>query len=146
MTRLPLAPPLPSTERADPVPLTPTDVANKQFKIAFRGYALDEVDAFLDEVESELARLLRDNDDLRTAPERAAAPPPARRRRAAAAAPARRAPAPPPLAAMEGQEAALRTLLLAQRTADEAIAEARAEAEQIAAPRPAPRAPRPSRR
>ena len=34
------------------MPLTPTDVANKQFKIVFRGYSLDEVDSFLDEVES----------------------------------------------------------------------------------------------
>ena len=111
------------------MPLTPTDVANKQFRIAFRGYSLDEVDAFLDEVENELARLLRDNSDLRT---RAGAAP--------AAAPAAAASAEPPaaaqvapLAGMEGQEAALRTLLLAQRTADEAIAEARAEAEQMVA-------------
>ena len=42
------------------MPLTPTDVANKQFRIAFRGYSLDEVDAFLDEVETELTRLLRE--------------------------------------------------------------------------------------
>ncbi len=33
------------------MPLTPSDVANKQFRVAFRGYALDEVDSFLDEVE-----------------------------------------------------------------------------------------------
>jgi DivIVA domain-containing protein len=110
------------------VPLTPTDVANKQFRIAFRGYSLDEVDAFLDEVETELSRLLRDNSDLksRTAPAAALVPAPA-------PAPAA-APAPPdhePLRGLEGQEAALRTLLLAQRTADEAIAEARAEAEQM---------------
>lgn len=98
------------------MPLTPTDVANKQFRIAFRGYSLDEVDAFLDEVENELTRLLRTNDELQG-------------RSASAAAVAAAAPA--PLSGMEGQEAALRTLLLAQRTADEAIAEARAEAEQM---------------
>ena len=108
------------------MPLTPTDVANKQFRIAFRGYSLDEVDAFLDEVETELSRLLRDNAELKN---RATAAPAAASPTAAAAAPA---PAPvAPLAGMEGQEAALRTLLLAQRTADEAIAEARAEAEQL---------------
>ncbi|MCW2680462.1 MAG: DivIVA family protein, partial [Frankiales bacterium] len=107
------------------MPLTPTDVANKQFRIAFRGYSLDEVDAFLDEVETELTRLLRDNAALQDRPA-AAAP------QATAAAPAAPAAAPvAPLGGMEGQEAALRTLLLAQRTADEAIAEARAEAEQI---------------
>jgi DivIVA domain-containing protein len=116
------------------VPLTPTDVANKQFKIAFRGYALEEVDAFLDEVESELGRLLRDNNDLRT---KASDAPPAP---AAPAVTAPRVPQPEPepvkpaaapVAELGGQEAALRTLLLAQRTADEAVAEARAEAEQI---------------
>ena len=106
------------------MPLTPTDVANKQFRIAFRGYSLDEVDAFLDEVETELSRLLRDNAAHK---ERAGAPVTS----TTEAAPA--TPAAAPLASMEGQEAALRTLLLAQRTADEAIAEARAEAEEIVA-------------
>lgn len=107
------------------MPLTPTDVANKQFRIAFRGYSLDEVDAFLDEVETELTRLLRENADARNRAPSAPAP-------AATAAPAAEAAAPvAPLAGMEGQEAALRTLLLAQRTADEAIAEARAEADEI---------------
>ncbi len=103
------------------MPLTPTDVANKQFRISFRGYSLDEVDAFLDEVENELTRLLRSNGELKgssSAPDAAAV----------AAAPAA---APAPLSGMQGQEAALRTLLLAQRTADEAIAEARAEAEEL---------------
>ncbi len=111
------------------MPLTPSDVANKQFRIAFRGYSLDEVDAFLDEVETELTRLLRDNAAQRDRP---ATPTPATAVPAPGA-PASAAPAPAvaPLASMEGQEAALRTLLLAQRTADEAIAEARAEAEDI---------------
>jgi DivIVA domain-containing protein len=130
------------------VPLTPTDVANKQFRIAFRGYSLDEVDAFLDEVETELSRLLRENDQLAKGAGGAApstttaepAPPaapspvepaaaPAQSEPVAAAAPAE----PAALAGPGGQEAALRTLLLAQRTADEAIAEARAEAEQLLA-------------
>jgi DivIVA domain-containing protein len=106
------------------VPLTPTDVANKQFRIAFRGYSLDEVDAFLDEVETELSRLLRENAEARN---RASSAPAAPAVEAAAPVPAPVA----PLAGMEGQEAALRTLLLAQRTADEAIAEARAEADDI---------------
>jgi DivIVA domain-containing protein len=107
------------------VPLTPADVRSKQFKIARRGYALEEVDSFLDEVEGELARLLRDHNDQQTrAPEPAPAAVPA----PPAAEPE---PASRPIAQSEGQEAALRTLLLAQRTADEAVAEARAEAEQI---------------
>jgi DivIVA domain-containing protein len=86
------------------VPLTPIDVEQVLFRRAFRGYDVDEVDAFLDRVQGELARLL-------------SSPP----------AVAAEEPAP----TQEGQEAALRTLLLAQRTADQAVAEAREEAEQI---------------
>ena len=110
------------------MPLTPADVANKQFKISFRGYSLDEVDSFLDEVESELGRLLRENADLKTG--RPVAPV------FQAPEPQPVAPAPPPTAPLapgEGQEAALRTLLLAQRTADQVVAEARAEAEALLA-------------
>jgi DivIVA domain-containing protein len=110
------------------VPLTPTDVANKQFRIAFRGYSLDEVDAFLDEVETELTRLLRER-SAGGAP--AAAPAPAASTTGAGEA-AAAAPAPASaVTGMEGQESALRTLLLAQRTADAAIAEAQAEAEAL---------------
>ena len=50
------------------MPLTPEDVSNKRFTpVRLReGYDMGEVDQFLDEVESELARLTRENDDLRT--------------------------------------------------------------------------------
>lgn len=120
------------------MPLTPIDVANKQFRIAFRGYSLDEVDAFLDEVESELTRLLRQNNDLRqpgAAPARGSGGPVLLDKRTGADQPADTQPAGPPTAGAplqpgEGQQAALRTLLIAQRTADEVVAEARAEAEQ----------------
>ena len=88
--------------------LTPVEVEHTQFRVTFRGYAIDEVDAFLDRVQGELARLLSQSPTAAPAVEGAA-------------------PAP------EGQETALRTLLLAQRTADEAVAEARAEAEQLRA-------------
>jgi DivIVA domain-containing protein len=102
------------------MPLTPEDVQNKRFRTVrgpFKeGYDEEEVDAFLDDVEAELRRLLADNETARTqAP--AAAPTPA----AAAA------------VVEEPNEAALRTLLLAQRTADDAIAQAKAEADQIVA-------------
>jgi DivIVA domain-containing protein len=112
------------------MPLTPDDVQNKRFTtVRFKeGYDEEEVDAFLDEVESELRRLLSQNSGLRasTATPGATGPAP---------------PAPPPAAAdrpvgasppsEDPSETALRTLLLAQRTADEAVAEARAEAESI---------------
>lgn len=47
------------------MPLTPEDVRNKQFTtVRLReGYDEDEVDAFLDEVEAELTRLLRPHRD-----------------------------------------------------------------------------------
>jgi DivIVA domain-containing protein len=50
------------------MPLTPEDVSNKRFTpVRLReGYDMGEVDQFLDEVEAELARLTRENDDLRT--------------------------------------------------------------------------------
>src|ERR1700712_3691859 len=50
------------------MPLTPEDVSNKRLTpVRLReGYDMGEVDQFLDEVEAELARLTRENDDLRT--------------------------------------------------------------------------------
>jgi len=50
------------------MPLTPADVHNVAFSkppIGKRGYNEDEVDAFLDLVEAELARLIEENNDLR---------------------------------------------------------------------------------
>lgn len=180
------------------MPLTPTDVANKQFKIVFRGYSLDEVDGFLDEVESELTRLMRDNNDLRSGgaarstpqgavtpvfqvqapeaegaaqvpapadltkaspshgvPDDVAAPGPASpyptSTGSAGAEPAAGAPVGDPTgtaveapveqvlpveqapAAGDGGRAALRMLQLAQQTAEQAVAEARAEADELLA-------------
>src|ERR671917_200860 len=51
------------------MPLTPADVHNVVFKkppIGKRGYDEDEVDAFLDVVEAELARLIEENNELRS--------------------------------------------------------------------------------
>ncbi len=137
------------------MPLTPEDVHNKQFTtVRLReGYDEEEVDAFLDEVEAELTRLLRENEELRA--KLAAAT------RAAAAAqqqppmdrppmdrmPARREPVPIPTQLpapmpvpvpqpqppqfQPGGDSAARVLALAQQTADQAIAEARNEANKI---------------
>src|SRR5512142_3536115 len=55
------------------MPLTPADVHNVAFKkppIGKRGYDEEEVDAFLDEVERELARLIEENHELRAQLER----------------------------------------------------------------------------
>src|SRR4029450_6949480 len=56
------------------MPLTPADVHNVVFKkppIGKRGYDEDDVDAFLDEVERELARLIEENNDLKAQVDRA---------------------------------------------------------------------------
>src|ERR1700693_3611791 len=54
--------------RGQTMPLTPPDVHNVSFSkppIGKRGYNEDEVDAFLDLVETELTRLIEENSDLR---------------------------------------------------------------------------------
>lgn len=131
------------------MPLTPEDVRNKQFTtVRLReGYDEDEVDAFLDEVETELRRLIRENDELRAklaAATRAASAAPAASTTAPqpvvvkepAPEPPKPAPAPqPPAPVVEQQpsssDGAARVLALAQQTADQAIAEARTEANKI---------------
>jgi DivIVA domain-containing protein len=116
------------------MPLTPSDVSNKLFGRQVRGYSLDEVDAFLDEVESELTRLLTANASLTArlaAAPAAAAPLPVSPVADAPVAPVAPVAPPAPVPVADSQEAALRTLLMAQRTADQAIAEARAEADQL---------------
>src|ERR687898_129361 len=49
------------------MPLTPEDVQNKEFTtVRLReGYDMQEVDEFLDEVETELSRMHRENEELR---------------------------------------------------------------------------------
>ena len=135
------------------MPLTPEDVHNKQFTtVRLReGYDEEEVDAFLDEVEAELTRLIRENEELRAklaaatraAASAAAAPVPMRREPTPIPAPAPPQPAlPAPLPAplpvpqapqfqAPGGDSAARVLALAQQTADQAIAEARNEANKI---------------
>jgi DivIVA domain-containing protein len=98
------------------MPLTPEDVRNREFRTAFRGYNEEEVDGFLDEIEAELDRLLKENAELRA--------------RATAVQQAPVAQPQPTGSTGEAEEMLRRTLLLAQRTADETVAEAKAEAER----------------
>jgi DivIVA domain-containing protein len=109
------------------MPLTPQDVVNKQFGRELRGYNQAEVDEFLDVVEQELVRLLTENATVQQ--QLAASKPPTVPSVPTAGEP----PTSAPIAPGEPQEAALRTLLMAQRTADQAIAEARAEADALLA-------------
>ncbi|MFI6028384.1 DivIVA-like cell division protein Wag31 [Amycolatopsis magusensis] len=145
--------------------LTPADVHNVAFSkppIGKRGYNEDEVDAFLDLVETELARLIEDNNELRQQVEQLDAelestrgeletarsagpvgsvPPPAPVREE----PRRLAPVPPP-SAMEQTQAhgmgpdngepnvqAAKVLGLAQEMADRLTAEAKTESDGMLA-------------
>jgi DivIVA domain-containing protein len=133
------------------MPLTPEDVSNKRFTpVRLReGYDMGEVDQFLDEVEAELERLLKESDDLRTklAAAQGGAPVPAAPPvEKPAEKPAEKSedkpdekPAEPEkpqevlkvITAAEASSAATRLLELATRNADEVVAEARADAEKI---------------
>jgi DivIVA domain-containing protein len=133
------------------MPLTPADVRNKQFSTTRLrpGYDEEEVDAFLDEVEAELDRLIQENEELRAKlaevlrgggkpgipalssplsdpkPDMMAPEPPQDRRQ----------PEPMMMDRMhhpveDNMDTAARVLSLAQQTADQAIADARREADE----------------
>ena len=132
------------------MPLTPADVRNKQFSTTRLrpGYDEEEVDAFLDEVEAELDRLIQENEELRgklaevlrggKAPVALNAPhvdPPSE---LIAPEPPRLEPERRPQEAVmmgmkpveDNMDTAARVLALAQQTADQAIADARREADE----------------
>jgi DivIVA domain-containing protein len=148
------------------MPLTPADVHNVAFKkppIGKRGYDEEEVDAFLDEVERELARLIEENNELRAQLERGGGGRPAgpgadprlaselaetkaqldrvQREKSAAEQAARGMQAEleqlrsqgPGMTAGEGEQQALRVLMMAQRTADDHVNDARREADKLLA-------------
>lgn len=114
------------------MPLTPADVANVAFSkppTGKRGYHEDEVDAFLDLVETELARLIEENNNLRNQVEQFD-----QQRRAAPVETVA-----PTLAPMVEQTSpggdpnvhAARVLGLAQQMADRLTGEAKAEADAM---------------
>jgi DivIVA domain-containing protein len=127
------------------MPLTPEDVSNKRFTpVRLReGYDMGEVDQFLDEVESELSRLTRENEDLRSklsaAQQGGSAPAPAPVEEKAPE------PEPQPVVAeaaapvetikvttvADASSAAARLLEIATRNADEPVGEAKDEADKI---------------
>jgi DivIVA domain-containing protein len=133
------------------MPLTPADVRNKQFSTTRLrpGYDEEEVDAFLDEVEAELDRLIQENEELRAKlaevlrggksavsalssplsdPKSDMMSPEPRME------PERRQPEPVMMGGMphieDNMDTAARVLSLAQQTADQAIADARREADE----------------
>jgi DivIVA domain-containing protein len=135
------------------MPLTPEDVSNKRFTpVRLReGYDMGEVDQFLDEVESELSRLTKENDDLRSKLSAAQsgapvsvdkAPEPSKEEEPAATPVETPAAAPVVAAASSGEtlqvqtvpeasKAAARLLEIAARNADELLDEAKADADKL---------------
>jgi len=134
------------------MPLTPEDVSNKRFTpVRLReGYDMGEVDQFLDEVEAELARLTKENDDLRSklAAAQSGAPAPTSPQPVVEERPAPEPtpePTPAPVVAAgsvetlrvetvaDASNAAARLLEIATRNADELVEEAKNEADKIIA-------------
>ncbi len=90
--------------------LTPMDIHNKEFKRSFRGYNEDEIDEFLDQVVNDYEKLYRENDNLKEELER-------NKRN---------------IEQYQRLEKNLQdTLLVAQRTAEEVISTARANAAEL---------------
>jgi len=130
------------------MPLTPADVRNKQFSTTRLrpGYDEEEVDAFLDEVEAELDRLIQENEELRsklaevlrggTKPAMALSSPLSDPKSDMMQEPVEqpmRRPQPMhdrPYQVEDNMDTAARVLSLAQQTADQAIADARREADE----------------
>lgn len=132
------------------MPLTPEDVSNKRFTpVRLReGYDMGEVDQFLDEVEAELARLTKENDDLRqklAAAQQGGAPTPVKEPVKAPEPEPVKAPEPAPAPAAvatpvetlkvetvaDASSAAARLLEIATRNADELVADAKDQADRI---------------
>ncbi len=45
--------------------ITPTDIQNKEFERAFRGYEIEDVDDFLDQIAKDLEQLISENTELK---------------------------------------------------------------------------------
>jgi DivIVA domain-containing protein len=113
--------------RLDAVSPTPHDIQTKEFRESFRGYNQDDVDAFLDELAEEIARLTQESQRLRV--QVAALQQEVARAREGA----------PPAMAFEphdkdeAREEAKRALAAAQSAAEALLQEARAQADEVIA-------------
>jgi DivIVA domain-containing protein len=118
-------------------PLTPLDIQHKEFTKAMRGYAMHEVDTFLDQVTEEFTRMQDEIARLREQASSVAQPQPA---------PVQvQAPPPPPPPQLQpvaaeargggagGEEAIARALVMAQRMADQTVEEAKVKAKSMVA-------------
>jgi DivIVA domain-containing protein len=116
-------------------PLTPLDIQHKEFTKAMRGYAMHEVDTFLDQVTEEFTRMQDEIARLREQASSAAPPQPAP---VQVQAPPPPPPQPQPVVAeargsVGGEEAIARALVMAQRMADQTVEEAKVKAKSMVA-------------
>src|SRR5919112_978577 len=117
-------------------PLTPLDIQHKEFTKAMRGYAMHEVDTFLDQVTEEFTRMQDEIARLREQASSVAQPQPAP---VQVQAPPPPPPQPQPVAAEArgggagGEEAIARALVMAQRMADQTVEEAKVKAKSMVA-------------
>jgi DivIVA domain-containing protein len=114
-------------------PLTPLDIQHKEFTKAMRGYAMHEVDTFLDQVTEEFTRMQDEIARLREQASSAAPPQPVPVMQQAPPPPP---PQPQPVAAEArsgagGEEAIARALVMAQRMADQTVEEAKVKAKSM---------------
>src|SRR5512133_3335005 len=117
-------------------PLTPLDIQHKEFTKAMRGYAMHEVDTFLDQVTEEFTRMQDEIARLREQASSAAPPQPVPVQMQQAPPPP--PPQPQPVAAEArsgagGEEAIARALVMAQRMADQTVEEAKVKAKSMVA-------------
>src|SRR5215212_3602228 len=115
-------------------PLTPLDIQHKEFTKAMRGYAMHEVDTFLDQVTEEFTRM---QDEIARLREQASSAAPAQPAPVVQQAPPP-PPQPQPMAAEPrggagGEEAIARALVMAQRMADQTVEEAKVKAKSMVA-------------
>lgn len=124
------------------MPLTPADVHNVAFKkppIGKRGYDEDEVDAFLDLVEAELARLIEENNDLKAQMDdmQRSGPPSQQMRAVPPPEPMVPVPPPPPPQQqmapprIDENSQVVKVLAMAQETAEKYVSDAKTEADRM---------------
>jgi DivIVA domain-containing protein len=117
-------------------PLTPLDIQHKEFTKAMRGYAMHEVDTFLDQVTEEFTRM---QDEIARLREQASSAPPSQPAPVQVQAPPPPQPQPHQPVAAEarggagGEEAIARALVMAQRMADQTVEEAKVKAKSMVA-------------
>jgi DivIVA domain-containing protein len=116
-------------------PLTPLDIQHKEFTKAMRGYAMHEVDTFLDQITEEFTRLQDEIARLRdqAANTQVGGPAPVVMQAPQPPPPPLPQHQPSPQGGAGGEEAIARALVMAQRMADQTVEEAKVKSKSMVA-------------